>query len=91
MNKKPNRVFRIRQWKFDYNFRSWRENHKGMRLLYDEERLFDKKMAQLARICDKHNDAKNLSLAIVGEEFIDGEWNIITFHPENFDHKKISS
>lgn len=90
MTNKINRVFRIRQWKFDFNFRSWRENHKSARLLFDDERFFEKKMSQLSRICDKNNDAKNFSLAITGEEFLDGEWTTITFHPDHFDHEKVA-
>jgi hypothetical protein len=87
--KEKNRVFRIRQWKFDYNFRSWRKNTKGS-LLFDNEKDFLKKMTQLCRICDHRNRDTNISLGLVGEELIDGDWTIISYHPENFDYEKIS-
>jgi hypothetical protein len=86
--KGKNRVFRIRQWKFDYNFRTWRPSTK-ISLLFDDEKVFIKKMTQLCRICDHKNKDTNISIGLVGEELIDGEWETFSYHPDNFDYEKL--
>jgi len=89
MSKKVDRVFRIRQWRYDHIFKKWSENRKGNRLFYEDQKLFDKKMKQLCRICDRFNDELNLKMAITGEEFLDSSWVTFTFYPSNFDHQDV--
>lgn len=87
--KEKNRVFRIRQWRYDYNMRSWKKIAK-LSFLCDNEKDYLKKMTQLCRIYDHRNRDTNISFGLVGEELIDGDWAVISYHPENFDYEKIS-
>ena len=80
------RVFRIRQWKSGGSILPGRfsEFKKGNRLLYDEQRLYDRKIKMLKRQADMLN-AEYIRLAITGEEFLDGVWRVVYHYPEEFE------
>lgn len=60
------------------------EFKKGNRLLYDEQRLYDRKILQLKRWADTLNK-EYVRFAFTGEEFLDGRWQMIYHYPEEFD------
>lgn len=79
------RVFRIRQWKSGGIIMPGRfsEFKSGNRLLYDEQRLYDSKVRQLKKRADLLNK-EYVRLAITGEEFLDGRWEVVYAYPEDF-------
>jgi len=65
----------------------FREFKSGNRLLYDEERLYNNKIKLLKRRADMLN-SEYMRFAITGEEFLDGQWVVLSHYPEEFDYKQ---
>lgn len=65
----------------------FREFKSGNRLLYDDERLYERKIKQLKRQADMLN-TEYVRLAITGEEFLDGRWIVLYHYPEEFDYER---
>ena len=64
------------------------EFKNGARLLYDEEKMYERKLKQLARRADLLNQ-EYVKFALTGEEFIDGHWEVIYHYPKEFDPEKV--
>lgn len=81
------RVFRIRQWKSAGVIlpNRYSEFMKNNRHLFDDERKFNLKIKQLKRQADRVNQ-EHVRFVFLGEEFLDGAWQVIYTYPEDFDH-----